>query len=254
MRIGIAGAGRMGLSIADVIASSADLTLAGIWTRHPEKAASALVPEGAYIGEDIAQLIAHSDVLVDFSLPRGTEQAVQALSDSSIPLVCGVSGLSDKQFSALKALAKTSAVVYDRNMSIGVTVLSRLVKDAAEAMGDRFEVRIDETHHIHKQDAPSGTALKLGEQIAAARGRTLDELRHEATDKAPLRGQINFRVERRGEVPGEHSVHFESPTETLVLSHCVTSRAVFAEGAVAAARWIIGQPAAGLYTMQDVLF
>lgn len=253
MRVGIAGAGRMGLSIADIIAFDTDLTLAGIWTRNPEKAASALAPDDAYIGADLDQLVALSDVLIDFSLPAATQQVAKALAAHPIPLVCGVSGLSDKQFTLLKDLSRSSAIVYDRNMSIGVTVLSRLVRDAAGALGERFEVRIDETHHIHKQDAPSGTALKLGEQIAVARGRSLDDLRHDDMDQDPPKGQISFHVERRGAVPGEHAVHFVSPTESVTLSHSVTSRAVFAEGAVSAARWVVDQQA-GLYSMQDVLF
>ena len=118
-------------------------------------------------------------------------------------------------------------VVYDRNMSKGVSVLNEALRRVAAVLGDEFEVRVEETHHVHKKDAPSGTALKLGETLAAARGVDV--------------GGIDYRSERRGEVPGDHSVVFSAPTETLTLSHSVTTRDVFAEGALSAAAWIAGR-------------
>jgi 4-hydroxy-tetrahydrodipicolinate reductase len=256
LRVGIAGAGRMGLSIADLIAVSDDLESAGIWTRHPDKLVSALLPESAYVGSDPQQLVAQCDVLIDFSLPDGTERILSAAVAAGVPLVCGVSGLSDEQQAMVLSASASIPLVYDRNMSQGIAVLTRLVSEAASALGPDFDVRIEETHHVNKKDAPSGTALKLGESIAAARGRPLKELMHfvpEADGSAPPAGQIDFRVERHGEVPGDHAVHFTSDSEHLSLSHSVKSREVFARGAVSAARWVVGQ-AAGLYSMDDVLF
>jgi 4-hydroxy-tetrahydrodipicolinate reductase len=112
------------------------------------------------------------------------------------------------------------------------------VHRVAKSLGANFTVSVEETHHIHKKDAPSGTALKLGETVAAARGLSQDD--------------IHYEVERRGEVPGDHAVIFESTAERIVLSHSVTTRDVFAEGALRAARWVVAQPA-GLYSMHDVL-
>ena len=131
-------------------------------------------------------------------------------------------------------------MVYDRNMSLGIAVLERSVREAAASLGFDFEVEIAETHHVHKKDAPSGTALKLGEAIAAARGETGT-------------GNVRFEVERRGEVPGDHEVTMQTPSERLVFAHSVSTRQVFADGALRAARWIVGRPA-GQYGMQDVLF
>ena len=130
--------------------------------------------------------------------------------------------------------------MYDRNMSQGIAVLQDLVSRAARSLGDEFAIEIHETHHIHKKDAPSGTALKLGESIASARNQ-------EGADA------VHYQSERRGEVPGDHEVIFSSPTERLTLGHSVTTRKVFAEGALRAARWVASREP-GLYDMHDVLF
>jgi 4-hydroxy-tetrahydrodipicolinate reductase len=212
----------MGQAIAGLVDAADDLNLAGVWKR----------------GDDIDALAGSCDVLIDFSLPEATDQIIWAATRHKIPLVCGVSGLSDQQVASLDGAAQSIAVVYDRNMSVGVAVLENLVRQAAAAMGTNFTVEVHETHHVHKVDAPSGTALKLGEAIAAARG----------TDP----GDIHYESERRGEVPGDHTVILSSDTERLSLGHSVTTRQVFAEGAVKAARWIVNQPL-GRFTMHDVL-
>ena len=212
----------MGAAIADIVAAAPGLELAGVWQR----------------GEDLAAIVAGSDVLVDFSLPEATESVISAALQHGVALVCGVSGLDDAQLQRLEAAASDIPVLYDRNMSQGIAVLENLVGEAARALGSDFDVTIHETHHVHKKDAPSGTALKLGEAIAAA------------LDIDP--GRIHYESERIGEVPGDHTVVLSSPTETLVLGHSVTTRQVFAEGAVRAARWIVGKPP-GRFTMHDVL-
>jgi 4-hydroxy-tetrahydrodipicolinate reductase len=212
----------MGQAIAGLVNAADDLNLAGVWKR----------------GDDIDALAGSCDVLIDFSLPEATDQIISAATRNKIPLVCGVSGLSDQQVASLDEAARSIAVVYDRNMSIGVAVLENLVRQAAAALGADFTVEVHETHHVHKVDAPSGTALKLGEAIATARG----------TDPA----DIHYESERRGEVPGDHTVILSSATERLSLSHSVTTRQVFADGAVKAARWIVNQPL-GRFTMHDVL-
>lgn len=212
----------MGQAIAERIAASGDLELTGIWRR----------------GEDLSQLVRQSHVLVDFSLPEACETVVETVLAHRVPLVCGVSGLSGPQVESLAAAARNIPIVYDRNMSAGIAVLEVLVRQAARALGPDFEVRIHETHHVHKVDAPSGTALKLGEAIAGVLG----------IDPAGIR----YDSERRGEVPGDHTVIFASATESLTLSHSVTTRRVFADGALRAARWIADK-APGMFTMQDVL-
>ncbi len=252
IRIGIAGAGRMGLAIADLVAVSDDLEVAGVWARDPDKVASALVSPDTYIGNDLGKVVDASDVLIDFSLPEGTDAVCKMLSERPKPLVCGVSGLAPAQLDALKSLGASSPVVYDRNMSVGIAVMTRYVAEAADTLGAEFRVTIDEAHHVHKKDAPSGTALKLGEAIADARDQDFDDVMVYERDSHGS-GDIVFRVERRGEVPGDHAVHFVSPSESLSLSHSVTTRDVFARGAVRAARWVVGRQN-GVFGMQDVLF
>jgi 4-hydroxy-tetrahydrodipicolinate reductase len=211
----------MGQAIAAGINAADDLELAGTWRR----------------GDDLGALLANCDVLVDFSLPEATATVVAAAEAHKTPLVCGVSGLSEARVASLEQASAAIPIVYDRNMSLGVAVLESLVRQAAAALPG-FAVEVRETHHAHKIDAPSGTALKLGEAIAAARG----------TDP----GGIHYESERRGEVPGDHEVVLASATETLTLAHSVTTRQVFADGALVAARWVHGK-SPGLFTMHDVL-
>ena len=212
----------MGQAIARLVESDENLVLSGMWRR----------------GEDLEPVVSSSDVIVDFSLPEATGEVLAAVVASRVPLVCGVSGLDAELASALEAASEKIPVVYDRNMSLGIAVLENLVRQAARALGPRFTVEIHETHHVHKIDAPSGTALKLGEAVANALGADPE--------------RIKYRSERRGEVPGDHAVIFRSATESLRFEHSVTTREVFAEGALQAARWAVGREP-GSYTMHDVL-
>jgi 4-hydroxy-tetrahydrodipicolinate reductase len=215
----------MGQAVQRVIDDAQGVQVSGIWVR----------------GEPLDAIVANSDVLIDFSLPAATNEVIAAVIRHRLPLVCGVSGLEAAQMDALRQAASSIPIVFDRNMSQGISVLSNLVRRAAESLGAEFRAEIHEVHHIHKIDAPSGTALQLGESIAAARGMGA------AADA------VRYSVERRGEVPGDHTVTLSSPTEILTLRHSVTDRTVFAEGAVRAACGVILQRP-GLYRMADVLF
>lgn len=222
LRIAIAGAGRMGRAIETLIHAEPALAHVGTWQR----------------GGDLDALAADADVVIDFSLPDATRDVLAVATGHGVPLVCGVSGLDDGQLTALDQAAHSIAIVYDRNMSQGVAVLTEAVRQVAGALGPEFVPRIEETHHVHKKDAPSGTALMLAEALADARDVDL--------------GAIDIHSERRGEVPGDHTVTFTTANERLTLSHSVTTRDVFAAGAIAAARWVVGR-GPGRYTMRDVL-
>jgi 4-hydroxy-tetrahydrodipicolinate reductase len=213
----------MGQAISKSVERHSDLELAGIWQR----------------GDDLDALVANSDVLIDFSLPEGLATVLDAAVRHKIPLVCGVSGLDEPQLSQLEQASRQIPIVFDRNMSLGIAVLERSVREAAAALGPDFEVRISEVHHVHKKDAPSGTALKLAEAVASALGESGT-------------GSVSFDVERRGEVPGDHEVEISSATEKLTFAHSVTTRQVFADGALRAAKWVVDAPP-GRYSMQDVL-
>ena len=214
----------MGKAIEAGLDGQQDMEFVGFWGR----------------GDDLDALVSSADVVIDFSLPDGTAEVLEAVLRQKKPLVCGVSGLNDTQVARLDEVARYVPLVYDRNMSLGIAVLERSVREAAASLGAGFEVEISEVHHVHKKDAPSGTALKLGEAVAEARGE-------------PGTGSVSFASERRGEVPGDHEVVMRSATETLTFAHSVTSRRVFADGAVRAGRWVVGQKP-GRYTMRDVLF
>ena len=228
----------MGQAIIRSIAAHSDLQLASLWVRDERQAGSPDLSDDVLVSSDIDQVVASADTVIDFSLPQATSDILSAVTRHGKPLVCGVSGLSDAQMAELDAAAQSVAIVYDRNMSVGVAVLENLVREASAALGTDFEVEVHETHHVHKIDAPSGTALKLGEAVAQARG----------TDPK----DIHYESERRGEVPGDHVVILSSATERLELGHSVTTRQVFADGAVRAARWVVAQ-SPGRYSIQDVL-
>ncbi len=239
MKIAIAGAGRMGQAIIRLARDSDDLRASAIWVRDP--AASEFdAGDGVLLSSDLDEVVAAAAVLIDFSLPGATSEILDAAVRHAKPLVCGVSGLSDTQMSELQSASARIPLVYDRNMSQGIAVLDAVIRDVGKSLGPEFSVEIHETHHVHKKDAPSGTALKLGESLAAARG--LDAAK-----------DIHYESERRGEVPGDHTVILSSPSERLELSHSVTTRDVFAAGALRAAAWVARQNP-GQYSMRDVLF
>ncbi|MEO1042165.1 MAG: 4-hydroxy-tetrahydrodipicolinate reductase [Pseudomonadota bacterium] len=194
------------------------------------------------------------DVVIDFSSPDGTKAAALWCAAHQVPLVTGTTGLDGDELAAVREASTKVAIVQSGNMSLGITLLKRLVQDAAAALRG-FDIEILETHHKHKKDSPSGTALLLGEVAARARGTALSEAarfaRHgrEETRKAD---EIGFAVRRGGGIFGEHDVSFMSEGETISLSHQALSREAFARGAVTAAHWVAGKPA-GLYGMDDVL-
>ncbi len=241
MNIAILGSGRMGQAIQDCVERSADLRLAGCWSRTKRS-------------DELPAILSRADVVVDFTLPDATEEVIRATVEANIPLVCGVSGLTESTHQQLLDAAGKIPILYDRNMSLGIAVLQRMIQMAGAVLGDQFEAEIHETHHVHKIDAPSGTALQLGEALAAARGQAFADVFHyDPENKSlPKDGQISFKAERRGEVPGEHTVVLKNASESLVLEHKVIDRRVFAEGALEAARWLAGQ-SPGFYSMQDVV-
>ena len=248
-RIAVLGAGRMGRQIITAVAERRDCQVSGMWSRD----AATVAGIAGYT--DLSRLLADSDIAIDFTLATATSEVLRAVVAAKVPLVCGVSGLTTEQAIDLDVAARSIPLLYDRNMSYGVAVMSRLAEQAAAAFGEGYRVEVHETHHTHKLDAPSGTALKLGEALARGRGRHFDDIYHyepQPGGAALADDKISFYVRREGEVPGDHRVEFLAAAETLTLSHSVTDRRVFADGALAAARWLATQ-APGRYEMTDVL-
>lgn len=246
----------MGRALLQAAAGQAGLAVTSLWARSSDSARGINPADQVLVSADLDEVVAAADVLVDFSLPEANDRIIEAVLEQGKSLVCGVSGLSESQLEGLLHAAGRVPVVYDRNMSLGIAVLDGLVRQAAKALGEGFEIVVQETHHAHKRDAPSGTALKLGESIAEGLGRKFADVYSYAAEgavQAQPPGTIRFEVERRGEVPGDHTVILSSATERLTLGHSVTTRQVFADGALRAARWVHGQPP-GLYSMRHVLF
>ncbi|MDH3380048.1 MAG: 4-hydroxy-tetrahydrodipicolinate reductase, partial [Gammaproteobacteria bacterium] len=195
------------------------------------------------------------DVLIDFTNPGATVQHVNACAVGGKRTVIGTTGLSDRDRRQIESAAAKVAIMLAPNMSVGVNLCLRLLQIAAQTIGDDTDIEIIEAHHRHKVDAPSGTALRMGEVIAATLGVELSEravyARQGAIGARPA-GAIGFSTIRAGEIVGDHTVLFVSAGERVEISHRAASRETFAGGAVRAARWIVDQPP-GLYDMQDVL-
>jgi 4-hydroxy-tetrahydrodipicolinate reductase len=238
-RIGIIGSsGRMGQAIAAAIPTAGHALSGGI-----DK------------GGDPLALANDSEVLIDFSSPHALEANLDAAVAARIPIVVGTTGLEERHHWLCDAAAESVPVLQTGNTSLGVTLLAHLVREAARRLGDDWDIEIVETHHRMKVDAPSGTALLLGEAAAAGRNIALAEHSERGRDGITgkrAEGAIGFAALRGGSVAGDHTVHFLSDNERLAFSHLAENRAIFAKGALRAAQWLLGKPA-GRYTMSQVL-
>ncbi|MBC2651484.1 4-hydroxy-tetrahydrodipicolinate reductase [Novosphingobium aerophilum] len=238
-RIGIIGsAGRMGKALIEAIAAAGE-DLAG----------------GIDKGGDPLALARSSDVLIDFSSPHALEANLDAAVAAGVPILVGTTGLEERHHFLCDDAAERIAVLQTGNTSLGVNMLAHLVREAASRLGEDWDIEIVETHHRMKVDAPSGTALLLGE--AAAEGRMIALADHSERGRdgitgARERGTIGFASLRGGSVAGDHTVHFLADNERIALSHLAENRAIFARGAVRAAQWLIGR-GAGRYRMPEVL-
>ena len=194
----------------------------------------------------------HGDVLVDFSAPAALQASLDRAVSAGVPILVGTTGLDELAERRIGEAAKDVAVLRAANTSLGVALLAELVERAARVLGE-WDVEIAETHHRMKADAPSGTALMLGEAAARGRGRPLNAERgRDGTGLKREDGAIGFASLRGGTVAGDHDVMFLGPDERLILSHRAENRAIFARGALAGARFLVGKPA-GLYSMRDVI-
>jgi 4-hydroxy-tetrahydrodipicolinate reductase len=239
-RIGILGcSGRMARAISALLQTSADARIGGCLGR----------------GEDPAPFAAACDVLTDFTAPDALARHLDAAVAAGTPIVIGTTGLTAEHHAAIDRAARKIAVLQSANMSLGVNLLAFLVKETAARLGDDWDVEILEMHHRAKVDAPSGTALLLGEAAAQGRGVALAEVGERGRDgmTGPRRsGHIGFASLRGGSVAGDHQVIFATDGERLELGHRAESREIFARGAIRAALWLCDRPH-GRYDMADML-
>ncbi len=240
LKVAVAGAsGRMGRMLIEAVEAAADCTLAGTLD----------------IGRDIAASLADAQVLIDFTRPEGTMAHLAACRARGVKMVIGTTGFSETQKAEIAAHAKHIALMVAPNMSVGVNVVLRLLDTAARALAEGYDIEIVEAHHRHKVDAPSGTALQMGEVVAAALGRDLKQCAvygREGVTGERDPGTIGFAAVRGGDIVGDHTVMFCGTGERIEIAHKSSSRATYAQGALRAARFLADKPS-GLFDMNDVL-
>ncbi len=264
MKIGIVGAaGRMGRMLIKQVLETEGCTLVGGTEREGSPMLGhdlGLIGGGSAIGvvasSDVRAVFEVADVVIDFTVPAATRAHAQLAAQTGTAMVIGTTGLTPEDLDEIRAASQKAAIVQSFNMSLGVNLLANLVERAAAALGpDAFDIEIVEMHHKHKIDAPSGTAILLGEAAAKGRNVNLAEVtqsgRHGETG-ARRAGDIGFAALRGGDVVGEHTVILAGAGERIELTHRATQRAIFAAGGVRAATWLEGRKP-GLYSMKDVL-
>jgi 4-hydroxy-tetrahydrodipicolinate reductase len=262
MKIAVAGAsGRMGQMLVEAIGAAPDVTLSGALdvAASPALGADAGAfsgqPTGVVIHSDLDQGLPGADVLIDFTRPEGTLRHLAYCAAHGIKLVIGTTGFDDAGKAAIRAAAEKTAIVFAPNMSVGVNVTLKLLEMAAKSLSEGYDIEIIEAHHRHKVDAPSGTALKMGEVIADALGRDLKECAvygREGVTGERDPSTIGFATIRGGDIVGDHTVLFAGTGERIEISHKSSSRVTYAHGALRAARFLAGK-STGLYDMGDVL-
>src|SRR5512138_1292203 len=254
-------AGRMGTQIVRLVRATEGMAVSGAVERggaavgQDAGVLAGLGPIGVAVVDDLAKALAGADAVIDFTSHEASARHAEVCAEKGVPLVIGSTALTPEDKARVAAAAKRIPIVLSPNMAVGVNVLFELVRQAAKVLGEDYDVEIVELHHKKKRDAPSGTAVRLGEVAAEALGRdpkdALAYARHGILGERPP-WQIGVQTLRGGDVVGEHTVYFCGDGERLELTHRATSREQFARGAVRAARWIVGKPP-GLYDMADVL-
>jgi 4-hydroxy-tetrahydrodipicolinate reductase len=262
IRFAIAGAsGRMGRTLTEAILNSPDAKLAGALdvpgSAFLGKDAGELIgtPCGVAISDDIKAALSKVDCLIDFTRPEGTMKHLEVCRKRGVHMVIGTTGMNTEQKLTIQDASRDIPIVFAPNMAVGVNLVFKLLDTAARILNEGYDVEIVEAHHRHKVDAPSGTALRMGEVVAAALGRDLADCavygREGITGERPAT-QIGFTTVRGGDIVGDHTVMFIGTGERVEITHKASSRMHFAQGALRGARFLKGK-SRGLFDMQDVL-
>lgn len=263
VRVGVCGAaGRMGKTILEVCNETDNVEIAAAIEYKGSSMIGLDAGEQAGIGkidveitDDIAKISDQIDVLIDFTIASSLTENLEKCHAAGKCMVIGTTGLDDEQKELINKMAKDIAIVFAPNMSIGVNLCLKLLEMAAQVIGEASDIEIIEAHHRHKKDAPSGTALRMGEVIADTLGRNLKECAvygREGVTGERDKSTIGFATIRAGDIVGEHTVMFASAGERVEITHKATSRKTFASGAVRAAQWL-AEKDKGIFDMQDVL-
>ncbi len=252
IKVGIVGStGRVGSLLIDNLKDDSEAKLSAV---HVFDNLERELPEDVLITNSMEVLLKNSDIVIDFSAPEATEELLETALKNPTPLVIATTGFTAHQQNLLTEASKEMPLLYSSNMSVGIALLKQLVEKVAATLED-FDIEIVEQHHRHKVDAPSGTALTLGEFAAKGRGLDLDAVRVSGRDGqigARTKDEIAVMALRGGDIVGRHTVGFYNDGEFLELNHTATSRDTFSKGAIRAAKWLIGQEK-GLYSINDCL-
>ncbi|MCT8720210.1 4-hydroxy-tetrahydrodipicolinate reductase [Glaesserella parasuis] len=263
LKIGVVGAGgRMGRQLIQAVNNTEGVELGAAFERKGSSLVGADAGELAGIGhlgvtvtDDLASQLNHFDLLIDFTRPEGTLEHIAFCVAHNKKMVIGTTGFDDAGKQAIKSASEKISIVFASNYSVGVNLVFKLLEKAAKVMGDYCDIEVIEAHHRHKVDAPSGTALSMGEHIAKTLGRDLKThgvFAREGITGERKRDEIGFATIRAGDVVGEHSVWFADEGERVEIAHKASSRMTFANGAVRAAKWLQTKQN-GLFDMTDVL-
>ena len=263
INIAITGAGgRMGKALIEAIAQSDDLQLSAAIERPDSKLVgvdsgelAGISSTGIAVVSSLQEVVDQFDVLIDFSTPASTTANIALCAEQGKKIVVGTTGFDDQQLQHVHQASEKIAICMASNYATGVNLCFKLAELAASILGDEVDIEISETHHRHKVDAPSGTALSLGESVAGALNRDLKEVAvygREGQTGARDRQTIGFATQRAGDVVGDHTVLFAAEGERVEITHKASSRMAFANGALRAAKWL-NQKSSGLHSMQDVL-
>lgn len=263
IKLAVTGAsGRMGKTLIDAVTQAEGVQLTAAIERPDSSLIGADAGELAGIGKngiavvsDVAEIADQFDVLIDFTAPQATLHNMKVCQEAGKAIVIGTTGFNEAEKVELETLKTQLPVCMASNFSVGVNLCFQLLEQAAKVLGDSVDVEVFEAHHKHKVDAPSGTALSMGEAVAGALGKSLDDCAvysREGQTGPRESGTIGFSVMRAGDIVGDHTVTFATEGERVEITHKASSRMAFAGGAVRAAAWLAGKPV-GAYDMRDVL-
>jgi len=252
VKVGVFGAsGRVGRLVLDDLKDTVDISLSSVYVRSNLNFS---IDPSVLVTSDMKAFLNACDVVIDFSLPDACQTLIEGAIQTPKPLVIGTTGLDTHQLNLLKEASDVMPILYATNMSLGVALLNKLVKQASAAL-DGFDIEIVEMHHKHKKDAPSGTALTLGESAATGRGLDLDKVRISGRNGnigERSKDEISVMALRGGDIVGKHTVGFYNDGEFIELNHTATSRNTFSKGAIRAGKWLVHKES-GLYNISDCL-
>lgn len=249
------GAGRMGATLARLVRESGDLELAGLVER--EEKLKELAASACPVSSNLAELLGGTPgaTIIDFTAPEASMNTARAAADAGASVVIGTTGFTQEQRAELEALSTRTPLFWSPNMSVGINVLLKVLPELTRLLGQDYDADMVELHHNKKKDAPSGTALRLAESLAEAKGWSLDEsacyCRQGIIGERPKK-EIGIQTIRGGDIVGVHTVYYMGPGERIEVTHQAHSRENFANGALRAVRWLAGQKPGKLYSMQDV--